>query len=698
MERRVQEAASAASAPKRAAPGRHPGALLMGRMEGLQLASFDGGSGSSPSLMPSVKRPRAPPMQPMQALPALADGDLGDASWDFQLESQVAFGCSHSSSSDPTSKGDWKMVLYHDRNVVLYNPGETPTMRSRRLAMDEAPGSELSSSFGRCPLCRQTIDARFAFAAQAYFDLLQGLFRSTAGRESGDTSDDVDVLSEADLYRILGVARHSKPDDIKRAYRKRCLRFHPDKNRADSDAKLKFQKVAEAFSVLSDENKRAKYDSSGDMDLEDFDVETFMNMVNTAGFKFQKSPDYDFHEDLDGSLATEIVEGFREGGNPFLLPPQSPQSSEDVPVCPAVASEAGAAAEKAATAALRHLPPGLLNTGYYARFFVETKLLGTGSFGSVYLCRHVLDDLELGDYAVKKVAVGDNKAWLRDMIREVKTFERLHHPNIVEYKHSWLELSRNSQFCPLVPFLFILMQYCNGGSLDSLIWHDGNPYRPRAPMPTLQIWQLLLDILMGLQHLHRQGILHRDLKPTNILLTDEGGARTSEPSSRSRTPRALLSDFGTSAALGEPAGASAASRGYTGTVEYTAPELLGSGPVLGRDYTEKSDMWSAGIVLWAMCFSSLPFTHDDPSVLKGLIRTFVEERSQRQTDPSDWLPRDSSGRLGSLRLVLAALLSFDPELRPTATDLLENPIFRAQALRQVQRGRAPSDQAALPFV
>lgn len=42
----------------------------------------------------------------------------------------------------------------------------------------------------------------------------------------------------------------------------------------------------------------------------------------------------------------------------------------------------------------------------------------------------------------------------------------LHHPNIVEYKHSWLELSRRSEFCPFVPFLFILMQYCTWDSFS----------------------------------------------------------------------------------------------------------------------------------------------------------------------------------------------------------------------------------------
>lgn len=553
------------------------------------------------------------------------------------------------------------MVLYHDQNVILYNPSESPPLRSRRVPLTE-PDSRLSNAVGRCPLCRQTIGARFAFAAQAYFDLLQGLFRSSTNNV--DVSEEVDLLTEADLYRILGVSRNAKADDIKRAYRKRSLRSHPDKNLDDPDAKLKFQRIAEAFSVLSDEHKRQKYDKSGDMDLEDFDVEQFMNMVNASVLKAQKSVDLEPEEmEVDRGDALETYEA-----NPFLL--EDGKVPLNVPVGAAVASEGGAEAEAAAAAALRSVPPGLLNTGYYARFFIETQALGSGSFGAVYLCRHVLDDLTLGDYAVKKVAVGDNKAWLRDMVREVKTFERLHHPNVVEYKHSWLELSRRSPFCPLVPFLFILMQYCNCGSLEELIWQDG--LRPKPPLAVAQMWHLLLDILMGLQHLHDQGILHRDLKPTNILLQRHDGGRD--------TPRALLSDFGTAMPFGE-APSSATYRGYTGTVEYTAPELLQDGE---REYTEKSDMWSLGVVLYAMCFSSLPFSHDDPCVLKDMIRCFLEERYQG--DATEWLPPDSGGRLGPLRLVMAALLAVSPRRRPTAGDLLDNSVFRGNAVRHLQRG------------
>jgi len=573
----------------------------------------------------------------------------------------------------------------------MYNPREQPPFRSRRVtSLDEAASSTsaVSMPHGRCPLCRQSIDSRFAFAAQAYFDLLQGAFRNSKTAPGGDpdNSEEVDVLSETDLYRILGVPRNAGPDDIKRAYRRRSLRYHPDKNPDDRDSKLKFQKVAEAFSVLSDETKRAKYDNSGDMDLDDFDVEQFMEMVKTSGLKFQKSPvDMDAEELDETAASSELPWAISDdASNPFLAP-----AEEEMPAV--IASDGGAEAEAEAAAALRNVPPGLLNTGYYSRFFNETKKLGSGSWGSVFLCRHVLDDLTLGDYAVKKVPVGDNKAWLRDMVREVKTFERLHHPNVVEYKHSWLELSRSSPFCPLVPFLFILMQYCNGGSLDELIFHDGNPLRPRPPLSIEWIWHFLLDILLGLQHLHAQGILHRDLKPTNILLQRP---ESSPGVCREGMPSALLSDFGTAAPFGEAPLGATASRGYTGTVEYTAPELLHGGH---REYTEKSDMWSLGIVLYAMCYSSLPFVNDDPSALKSLICRFVEERSAQATPPSGpsaaedagaWLPPDESGRLGPLRLVLAALLAFDPMRRPSATDLLENPTFRGQAARHMRR---PSD-------
>mmetsp|Transcript_72776 Transcript_72776/g.133110 ORF Transcript_72776/g.133110 Transcript_72776/m.133110 type:complete len:377 (-) Transcript_72776:1-1131(-) len=99
-----------------------------------------------------------------------------------------------------------------------------------------------------------------------------------AARVDEAPPEDVDILAENDLYKILGVSRGAKADEIKKAYRKRSLKYHPDKNPDDPDAKPKFQKIAEAFSILSDDKKRLKYDKSGDLDLEDFDMDQFMNM------------------------------------------------------------------------------------------------------------------------------------------------------------------------------------------------------------------------------------------------------------------------------------------------------------------------------------------------------------------------------------------------------------------------------------
>eukprot|EP00928_Gymnodinium_smaydae_P034216 TRINITY_DN24305_c0_g1_i2.p1 TRINITY_DN24305_c0_g1~~TRINITY_DN24305_c0_g1_i2.p1 ORF type:complete len:730 (-),score=154.31 TRINITY_DN24305_c0_g1_i2:48-2237(-) len=687
-------------------------ASLAARLGTVRCAPFESGFvDNSPRLGPLRKRPRALPA--VLDLPALADvpqrsadsGTRGEghgssssssataataAGWQPGQPPASASAAAVASDEAPMAStgttavtSDWRMVLYHDRNVIMYNPGETPPFRSRRIPAEDAPSNaELANTVGYCPLCRQQTDSRFACAAQAYFDLLHRLSkRGSDVSASADTSEEVDLINESDLYRILGVSRTAQLIDIKRAYRKRSLRYHPDKNQEDPDAKLKFQKIAEAFSVLSDESKRLKYDKSGDMDLDDFHLDQYMNMAYASGLKYQKANSEADGEDFDNE--EERTEAIGDG-NPFYA-----QRQDEVPISEVIASEGGREAEAAAAAALRHLPPGLLNTGYYARFFNETRPLGSGSFGSVFLCQHVLDDLELGDYAVKKVPVGDNKAWLRDMIREVKTFERLHHPNVVEYKHSWLELSRSSSFCPLVPFLFILIQYCNGGSLDELLWHDGDPARARSPLTAAQVWQLLLDILLGLQHLHRQGILHRDLKPTNILLQYPAGQpSSSDPTGRGDvTPRALLSDFGTAVPLGgsraEWPSTGVASRGYTGTVEYTAPEVL-KGEVAPGEFTEKSDMWSLGIALYAMCFSSLPWSHDDPRVLKDLIRRFAEGFDVT-TDATVWLPPDVDGRLGQLHLVMAALLSFDADRRPTATDLLENATFRTQAIRHARR-------------
>ena len=66
-----------------------------------------------------------------------------------------------------------------------------------------------------------------------------------------------------DYYKVLGVEKNAKPEDIKKAYRKAARKLHPDLNPNDKEAQKKFQQVNEANEVLSDPEKRKKYDKYG---------------------------------------------------------------------------------------------------------------------------------------------------------------------------------------------------------------------------------------------------------------------------------------------------------------------------------------------------------------------------------------------------------------------------------------------------
>lgn len=97
------------------------------------------------------------------------------------------------------------------------------------------------------------------------------------------------TIEKRDYYEVLGIARTATVDDVKKAYRKLAVQYHPDKNPGDAAAEEKFKEAAEAYGVLSDEEKRARYDRYGHQGMSGmggFDPNQFADFGDILGDLF----------------------------------------------------------------------------------------------------------------------------------------------------------------------------------------------------------------------------------------------------------------------------------------------------------------------------------------------------------------------------------------------------------------------------
>ncbi|KNC48380.1 IKS protein kinase [Thecamonas trahens ATCC 50062] len=322
-------------------------------------------------------------------------------------------------------------------------------------------------------------------------------------------------------------------------------------------------------------------------------------------------------------------------------------------------------------------------TGYYRRFFQELGKIGSGFAGGVYLCQHHLDACDLGLYALKKIPVGTATALLEATLEEVRILRRLQHPNVIHFKHVWLEMAENpADFGPPLPCLFVLMQFANAGNLAELLGLNAAPPTPAeqaaarraaargmsAPdagmeLPLSVVWAMLRDVLSGLAYLHDNGIVHCDIKPENILV-HEYLADDLEASRRSRFQRdtahlrLLLTDFGQSRMLSDAHVRS----GNTGTLRYTAPELLAhaeAGSRFAHLQTYASDVWALGITFYQMVTRQSPY--DERRELGDQIQALPS------APRGAWPPTTGQADVDA---VLAKMLALHPRERSSSAALL----------------------------
>ncbi|MFF2549975.1 serine/threonine-protein kinase [Nocardia sp. NPDC058058] len=205
--------------------------------------------------------------------------------------------------------------------------------------------------------------------------------------------------------------------------------------------------------------------------------------------------------------------------------------------------------------------------------------LGTGGMGTVYLAKHP----RLPRSDALKVLSAERSAgagFRAGFLREAEIAARVRHPNLVAVHDRGEQDGR----------LWIAMQYVAGVNLADVI--------RRGPMPVERIVHVLTEAARGLDELHRAGLVHRDVKPANILVDE----RPDQPD------RVLVTDFGISSAA-EDAAAIAAG-GFTGTLAYAAPEQLDDDRI-----DHRVDVYALGCTLFQMLTGSLPFVRTAPGSL-----------------------------------------------------------------------------------
>ncbi|KAH0793224.1 putative protein kinase [Histomonas meleagridis] len=309
-----------------------------------------------------------------------------------------------------------------------------------------------------------------------------------------------------------------------------------------------------------------------------------------------------------------------------------------------------------------------LMNGYFERFFPIRQIIGKGGCGCVYRVEHILAGIRLAEYAVKVIPVGEF-AWLKKVISEVKLLEKLAqkpNPLILGYKHCWIEEWQTATFGPKIPCLFILMEYAPLGNLENLLMCDdgSGDFQEFSEEET---WQMFLNIAVAVHHLHSLGIIHRDLKLSNVLIFEE---KTNMP----LPLRLVLSDFGTSIDTGFQMKQTART-GATGTIETMAPELLvqsSSGSYL-YSHSFASDIWSLGVILFSLFYRKNPFTGD-----------FGEKRLKEFTSVDELI---SELKLENVQvpplvhMLLKKMMMRDPSKRCSIDEILGNPTIHEMVVK-----------------
>ncbi|XP_042045874.1 serine/threonine-protein kinase ATG1c-like isoform X1 [Salvia splendens] len=209
--------------------------------------------------------------------------------------------------------------------------------------------------------------------------------------------------------------------------------------------------------------------------------------------------------------------------------------------------------------------------GYYVvGDYVVGKQIGAGSFSTVWHARHRVHGTEV---AIKEIATSRLNPKLQDSLKsEIVILKKINHPNIIRL-HDMLEEPGK---------MYIVLEYCRGGDLSIHL------QRLQGGISEATTKRFMQQLAEGLKVLRENNLIHRDLKPQNLLLSSNGDNSILK-----------IADFGFARSL-QPLGLAET---LCGSPLYMAPEIM----QLQR-YDAKADLWSVGVILFQLVTGKTPFT------------------------------------------------------------------------------------------
>lgn len=213
--------------------------------------------------------------------------------------------------------------------------------------------------------------------------------------------------------------------------------------------------------------------------------------------------------------------------------------------------------------------------------YVVTSKLGSGSFAVVYKGYHKVTKVPV---AIKAMSLAKlNAKLLANLEMEIAIMRQIDHPNVVKL----YEIKKTEKH------MYLILEFCAGGDLQQFMrrrqqqQQSGPPIHPTAALPEDVARHFLRELAQGMKCLWTHNLIHRDLKPQNLLLTDD-----------SSTASLKIADFGFARHL---ATASMAET-LCGSPLYMAPEILKF-----QKYDAKADLWSVGTILFELLIGKPPY-------------------------------------------------------------------------------------------